>query len=131
MKANPFGPYFSAVELDAVNASGEHLDKLLLLVKYVLNPVREKFGPLIITSGYRDKAHNSSVGGVMDSQHCLGEAVDFICHKAPSLEIFNWMRDNLVVGELFYYKRKGHIHVSLPNFDMVKHETCDIKILDK
>jgi zinc D-Ala-D-Ala carboxypeptidase len=48
---------------------------------YKLDRAREFYGhPLIITSGYRDPAHNESVGGVSDSSHCSGQAVDL---KAP------------------------------------------------
>ena len=46
------------------------------LVVY-LQQVRDHFGkPLIITSGYRTVTHNSKVGGVADSQHIFGSAVD-------------------------------------------------------
>ncbi len=34
---------------------------------------------VIITSGYRSEALNEAVGGSKNSQHCKGEAVDFIC----------------------------------------------------
>lgn len=36
-------------------------------------------GPILINSWYRSTAVNRAVGGVADSQHKLGEAVDFRC----------------------------------------------------
>lgn len=38
--------------------------------------------PITITSGYRSPDVNKAVGGVDNSQHCKGEAIDFICPKA-------------------------------------------------
>lgn len=36
-------------------------------------------GPINVNSWYRSTAVNNAVGGVADSQHKLGEAVDFTC----------------------------------------------------
>lgn len=36
-------------------------------------------GPIIINSWYRSTVVNNAVGGVANSQHKLGEAVDFVC----------------------------------------------------
>jgi hypothetical protein len=43
--------------------------------------VREMLGgkAILISSGYRSPAVNRAVGGVPDSAHMLGHAVDFIC----------------------------------------------------
>ncbi len=133
---NPFGPYFTEAELSAQDATPEQKDKLLLLVRYVLEPIRKRFGSLIITSGFRSAAYNEELK-LRDykpsptSQHCLGEAVDFICHKAKMYDIYSWTYDNIKVGELFYYSKKGHIHVSLPNYKLVKAGKCDKAILDE
>ena len=42
----------------------------------ILQPVREKFGPIRITSGYRSPQLNISIGGSQNSNHCLGQAAD-------------------------------------------------------
>lgn len=43
-------------------------------------------GPIIVSSWYRSSVVNNAVGGVPDSQHKLGEAVDFVCpaHGSPA-----------------------------------------------
>ena len=47
------------------------------LVANVLDPVRESYGkPIYVNSGYRCEAHNRKVGGVIRSQHLVGEAAD-------------------------------------------------------
>ena len=55
------------------------LDNMLELIFYVLQPLREKLGkPMIITSGFRCAKLNKLVGGVSNSQHLWGQAVDFV-----------------------------------------------------
>lgn len=47
-----------------------------MLVRVIQN-IRDRIGrPLNINSAYRCKKHNKAVGGVADSQHLLGKAVD-------------------------------------------------------
>jgi len=41
-----------------------------------LQKLRYKYGSTIINSGYRTLEHNKKVGGVADSQHRYGKAVD-------------------------------------------------------
>lgn len=41
-----------------------------------LEALRTISGPFVIDSGFRCKEHNEEVGGVVDSQHCLGLAAD-------------------------------------------------------
>lgn len=101
-----------------------------LLCLLVLEFIRNKFGVVKITSGYREPQKNAAVGGVKDSQHTLGEAVDFICPYAPNGmgEVFSYIRDTLKwQGECLWYKRRGHIHIALPRYDV----KADFLILDK
>ena len=43
----------------------------------ILDRIREEVGqPVYILSGYRCPSHNAEVGGVLDSQHCVGTAAD-------------------------------------------------------
>lgn len=44
-----------------------------------LDTIREKFGKMVITSGYRTPAWNMKVGGVPNSAHTKGLAADVFC----------------------------------------------------
>lgn len=62
-----------------IPTSPEIFDNLLLLIVNVLQPLRNYIGnPIIITSGYRSPLLNQKIGGVDTSQHCKGQAADFI-----------------------------------------------------
>lgn len=53
------------------------IDNLRYLCETVLEKIRNKANkPLIISSGYRCKELNKAVGGVSNSQHCIGCAAD-------------------------------------------------------
>lgn len=65
-------PNFAAAEFDCRN--GEKWppaarDALVLLCTAVLEPLREEFGPVVVTSGYRPLAYNRTVGGATSSYH--------------------------------------------------------------
>jgi len=61
--------------------SPEEIKGLVVDIVFKLDRARELFGsPIVITSGYRDPSHNADVGGVKDSSHTTGKAVDI---RAP------------------------------------------------
>ena len=84
------------------------------LVSEVLDPVRERLGmPIVVNSGYRCERHNKDVGGVRNSQHLRGEAVDIHCQdneRLKELIIENGKFDQLITYPTFLhvsYKRTG------------------------
>ena len=81
------GKYFTLYEMTASatakrkginNTPNETVKRnLQLLVKNVLDPLREAWGaPIIVTSGYRSVRLNAAVGGARSSQHVTGQAAD-------------------------------------------------------
>ena len=59
--------------------SVKHLDNLLNLIFYCLQPIRNILNkPMIVTSGYRCEKLNLLVGGKINSQHKIGCAIDFV-----------------------------------------------------
>lgn len=89
---------------------------LIVLVEDVLDPIRERFAvPMIITSGYRCEKVNKLVGGVDNSQHMKGEAVDFYFasfRKRKMEAAFLKIAEEFNFDQLIYYKKKGIIHIS-------------------
>lgn len=71
--------YFTLSEFDSpdMEGSGSNMDATLL---DMLDSLREHYGkPIRITSGFRTEKHNAAVGGVPDSSHMRGYAVDIAC----------------------------------------------------
>lgn len=92
---------------------------LVSLVDNLLDRIRERFAvPMIITSGYRCKRVNELVGGVVNSQHIKGEAVDFCFEGFSKKEMsaaFFEIAEEFEFDQLIYYKKKGVIHISYSN----------------
>lgn len=83
----------------------EHLENLKHLASQ-MEQVREILGgnPIIITSGYRNPEVNRAVGGVPNSSHAQGQAVDFHCYSFGSdYEVANAIAaSNLQFDQLIY-----------------------------
>tara|TARA_R100001015_G_C4514275_1_gene85061 strand:+ start:174 stop:641 length:468 start_codon:yes stop_codon:yes gene_type:complete len=75
---NEFTKSVSAIRNGIDNSpSAEHIRNIQLLVKYVLQPLREGLNkPIRITSGYRSENLNKLIKGSKRSQHCKGQAAD-------------------------------------------------------
>ena len=103
------------------------IDNLQQLVDNILQPIRDKFGAVVVTSGYRSPAVNKAIGGSTTSDHCKGFAADFEVLGMDNKELALWIRDNLKFTQLileFYHKGvpdSGWVHVSY-NKDNLKNE---------
>lgn len=101
--------------------SNEHLEAAKALFKNVAQPVRDHFGPTIVTSGYRSPELNAEIGGSSTSQHTKGEAVDLEVLGVPTTEVAQWISDNLDYDQLileFFVPgeiNSGWVHVSYKN----------------
>lgn len=97
----------------------EHLKNLITLCEKVLEPIRMKFGPINISSGYRSKILNHYIGGSLNSQHCEAKAcdIDMDGMGGPSnTEIFNYIKDSLEFDQLIWEfgdnNKPDWVHVS-------------------
>ena len=99
----------------------EHLDNMLNLIFYVLQPLRDKLGcPVIITGGYRSqtlwqKLKDLGRNPAKNSQHLTGQAVDLQVPQKYLWEVFKIIKDTLPYDQLLYeYDLQGNkwIHVS-------------------
>lgn len=81
----------------------------------LLDKAREIAGvPFKITSGYRDKDHNSEIGGVQGSSHTLGLAVDLAIKDSSSAGRILLALVQVGFKRFGFYK-DNHIHVDLDN----------------
>ena len=95
-----------------------YLQPLTDLAVQLLEPVRAKFGPVIIHSAFRGLTVNAAVNGSKSSQHLRGEAADFHCPGATLDQVMRWIvhDSGLKYGQVILEGRNGPptwIHLSL------------------
>ena len=95
----------------------EHIENLKLLCENVLQPIRDEWGVVSVSSGYRSQALCQAIGSVSTSQHARGQAADFECYSVDNRELFDWITQNLKFDQaiLEFYDgdpNSGWIHVS-------------------
>jgi hypothetical protein len=106
--------------------SMEVIDSLQALVDNVLQPLRDKFGPIVVTSGYRSPAVNKAIGGSTTSDHCKGQAADIEVLNKDNKELAQYIRDNMEFTQLileFYIPGvpdSGWVHVSFDKGNLKK-----------
>jgi len=86
--------------IDNIPSDAEYYN-LLYLCKYVLQPLRDHFGPLYISSGFRSLELNKVIGGSKTSQHVKGQAAD-IDSPTRNKEYFEYIRENLPFDQLIW-----------------------------
>ena len=95
----------------------EHIENLKLLCENILQPTRDEWGVVSVSSGYRSQALCQAIGSVSTSQHARGQAADFECHTVDNKELFDWVTSNLDYDQaiLEFYTgtpESGWLHVS-------------------
>jgi zinc D-Ala-D-Ala carboxypeptidase len=88
--------YFTLSEMTKTSCGKENtptpeaFDRLVRLCAVYLDPIREHFGPITITSGYRSKEVNDAIGGAKDSAHSYGCAADMVS-SATVGDMIKWI----------------------------------------
>ena len=95
-------------------AGTDSSQKLYYLCQFILQPIRDKFGRTVISSGYRSPEVNDAVKGSLSSQHIRGEAADIVPVNAPLYDVYAWISSNLNYGQSILYSRSNFIHISMP-----------------
>jgi len=94
------------------------LEAMQTLCEKVLEPIRAKFGPVVVNSMYRAPEVNKAVGSSPGSQHVKGQAADIEVPGLPNDTLAAWIRDNLKFDQLLREFPKpgvpdsGWVHVS-------------------
>jgi hypothetical protein len=115
-------PHFNVAEFDCHD--GRRVPKaaeaaLARLCVQFLEPMRKKFGPCKVLSGYRHKAYNARIGGALRSQHDYDDdpttvAADTTYAKGTPAQ---WaaegrrLSDRLGFGGVGEYPRSGFVHL--------------------
>ena len=100
------------------NPNAEQIEKLKALCENILQPVRDHFGRVKITSGFRSVDLCLAIGSSSNSQHAKAEAADFECMGTDNAELADWINQNLDYDQLileFYTPgepNSGWIHCS-------------------
>ena len=95
----------------------KYLQNIKDLVNYILQPLRDKFGPIKITSGFRTEELCVAIGSSVTSNHAKGLAADFKPYnkKIKLYDIIEFINDldyKELIGEYF---PTGWIHVAFQN----------------
>ena len=100
------------------NPNADQIEKLKLLCENILQPVRDHFGRVKVTSGFRSSELCAAIGSSVNSQHARAEAADFEVIGTDNAELFDWIKNNLEVDQMileFYTPgepNSGWIHCS-------------------
>ena len=82
------------------------LNNMNLKLVIIADRVREHFGkPAIVTSGSRCEKHNKEVGGVSNSRHLQGKAIDMYVQGIDGGELLKYLQKLVNAGELRYTYR--------------------------
>jgi len=87
--------HFEDTELGVAGCEQRLIDNAQFLCTQILEPLRSKFGAIIINDGYRDPGHNARVGGKPASYHLFEDgkaAADVRAVVATPSQIFDWLR---------------------------------------
>jgi zinc D-Ala-D-Ala carboxypeptidase len=103
------------------------------LAKNVLQPARNKFGVIVITSGFRSKELNNKIPGASKTSHHLeGEAADIVPGErgVEKFQVLEWIYNSLEFSELIAENvpsSDSWIHVAYRNGGNTK----QLKLMDK
>ena len=108
----PVSPHFTLEELvhsdvalrrgiDNTTADPAVINRLTAITVNVLEPIRAHYGLAFSPiSGYRCPALNQLIGGVADSQHMRGEAVDITLPSVTRFDLAQWIYQSLTFDQL-------------------------------
>ena len=95
----------------------EHLNNMQILIRDLIQPMRDALGPIRISSGYRSPALNRAIGGSSKSQHCKGQALDLQFWKDGEMrnkEIYDWvLKQGIEFDQMINEFDYAWIHISL------------------
>jgi hypothetical protein len=101
------------------NPNADQIEKLKELCEKILQPVRDHFGRVKVTSGFRSPLLCEAIGSSANSQHAKAEAADFEVVGTDNADLVDWIHKNLEWDQLIleYYisgePNSGWVHCSI------------------
>ena len=98
----------------------QHVANMTYGCLMLLEPARQAVGPIIINSGYRNPRVNTLVGGVRNSQHLLGQAVDIRPKDSQQFQrLVSFLKAHALTDQLL--TAPGWLHLSWNPFAPPRH----------
>ena len=82
------------------NPNAEQIEKLKTLCEKILQPVRDHFGRVKVTSGFRSVELCQAINSSVNSQHAKAEACDFEVIGVDNAELADWIHRELEWDQL-------------------------------
>jgi zinc D-Ala-D-Ala carboxypeptidase len=103
----------------------EHLANLKKLAEKVFEPIRNNFRcPIYISSAYRSHSLNNAIGGVKNSHHLKGMAIDIDMdgtdNGVTNKDIFEYIKNNITFTQLINEFDYSWVHVSYDENNLKK-----------
>lgn len=109
--------------IDSTTARGQQIPNLPTpevraalrrLAVELLQPLRDRFGPLRVSSGFRSPELNAAVGGSSTSAHPTGYAADVVPSRACVVELMHFLATGAIpYDQAIIYDHTGHLHLGL------------------
>ena len=80
----------------------------------ILQPIRNKFGSIYVSSGRRSLEYNRQIGSKDTSDHITGNAFDIFAKEFDCSVLFDWINKNIEYDKLIF-ERRGNtewLHIS-------------------
>lgn len=90
---------------------------LKVLCEKALQPIRNQFGVILVTSGYRCLRLNRAIGSSDGSDHVRGYAADIVSPNHSELTMAKWIQKNINYDQLILefgtLKSPSWLHISV------------------
>ena len=94
----------------------DQIESMRLLCNNILQPIRDEYGPFIVSSGFRSGELCVAIGSNIHSQHAKGEAADFEVAGVDNYDLALWIQENLdfdqLILECYTGGNSGWVHCS-------------------
>ena len=92
---------------------------LINLCESVLQPIRDRVGPIQISSGYRPDWLNKKIGGARNSAHLTGRAADFHAKELSVQDLFYTIARSDIPYDKVIIEFGRWVHIQVPEINKI------------